>query len=284
LSPFIPFVMQSDPVGQMQQILKRLFPFGRGLVHDYWAANVWALYLFASRVATFIFRKAPIPADIRGLLESFIPFPEPNPSLVALLLLVGLWPGGIDMAWKVGRWSLVKPLCNPGKFFIHAVVFCSLSGFMLGYHVHEKAIMTAVIPLTLLATNSRHTARLYIRTCVFGLFGLLPLLFRPEELLLKVTLYVMWMCGAIYGLERVHYDRHGGGRTVLTKMDMIAFATLAVVLIFMEVVHPIVFMPSGRLEFLPLMTTSVVCATGLVGCWMESWKHMFFGSVKTAWR
>mmetsp|Transcript_1908 Transcript_1908/g.3438 ORF Transcript_1908/g.3438 Transcript_1908/m.3438 type:complete len:580 (-) Transcript_1908:917-2656(-) len=284
LSPFIPFVMQSDPVGQMQQILKRLFPFGRGLVHDYWAANVWALYLFASRVATFIFRKAPIPGDIRGLLESFIPFPEPKPSLVALLLLVGLWPGGIDMAWKVGRWSLVKPLCNPGKFFIHAVVFCSLSAFMLGYHVHEKAIMTAVIPLTLLATNSRHTARLYIRTCMFGLFGLLPLLFRPEELLLKVGLYVTWMCGAIYGLERVHYDRHGGGRTVLTKMDFVAFATLAVVLIFMEIIHPIVFMPSGRMEFLPLMTTSMLCAIGLVGCWTESWKHMFYGSVKTAWR
>jgi hypothetical protein len=69
-------------------------------------------------------RKAPpiIPGSIRGCLEYVIPFPEPPPWLVALLLLIGLWPGGIDMAWKVGRSSLTKPLYNPGKFFIHAVV------------------------------------------------------------------------------------------------------------------------------------------------------------------
>ena len=91
------------------------------LVHDYWAANIWALYLFVSRVATFVFRNVPIPKSIRSLVEPFIPFPEPQPSIVALLLLIGLYPG-IEMAWKVGNWSLYKPLANAGKFFIHAVV------------------------------------------------------------------------------------------------------------------------------------------------------------------
>ena len=156
---------------------------------------------------------------------------------------------------------------------------------MLGYHVHEKAIMTAIIPLTLLATNSRHTARLFIRICIFGLFGILPLLFRTEELILKVTLYITWMCGAIYGLERIHNDDSGGTqRTVLSKVDILSFAILACVLIFMEIIHPILFMPSGRLEFLPLMVTSTVCAVGLLWCWMESASQMFFGSVKVAWR
>ena len=202
-------------------------------------------------------------------------------------------------AWKVGGRSLLKPPCNPGKFFVHAVVseyqwsffassvylitnslmqvFCSLSGFMLGYHVHEKAIMTAIIPLTLLATDSPRNARLYIRICTFGLFGLLPLLFRPEELLCKVLLYVAWMSGTIYALEQIH-------GALLTRVDQLTFATLTCVLLFMEIIHPIFFMPSGRLEFLPLMATSVICAVGLTWCWVESYNQMILGSVKTAQR
>eukprot|EP00978_Attheya_sp_CCMP212_P015203 scaffold39159_cov54-Attheya_sp.AAC.3 len=71
--PFVPFVSKE----QLMQIMVRLFPFQRGLCHDYWAANV----------------------------------------------------------------------------------FSAMSSFMLGYHVHEKAIMTAIVPMTLLAPQSLGHAR-----------------------------------------------------------------------------------------------------------------------------
>ena len=52
----VPFVLSFGPfvvmggVEQIGIILERLFPFGRGLVHSYWAPNFWAFYCALDRL------------------------------------------------------------------------------------------------------------------------------------------------------------------------------------------------------------------------------------------
>jgi len=151
---------------------------------------------------------------------------------------------------------------------------------MLAYHVHEKAIMTAIIPMTLLAPTSRQNAQLYLRTCAFGHFGLLPLLYKRTELLYKTTSYIAHLSLAVFMLEHalnkpqnsspisLHRDSNKNG--LITFWDQMGLMLLSLLLLFSEGIHPILFQPKQKFEFLPLMMISVSCAVGLVGCWIHS--------------
>jgi hypothetical protein len=49
---FLPFVCFGNyaPIEEVTQLFHRMFPFGRGLLHEYWAPNVWALAAAVDKV------------------------------------------------------------------------------------------------------------------------------------------------------------------------------------------------------------------------------------------
>lgn len=267
--PWLPFVQldyhnEDDPTRQIVQIVRRLFPFGRGLVHDYWAANVWALYSFAQRVwqltATTVLRQAAnhlspswnqVLVTIVGDDPSAMAFlPEPSPTVCAILLFLSIIPGMQVASSRLTNQKLIE-----------AVVYVSFCTFMLAYHVHEKAILTTLIPLTILVEPTHRGGGyhniLFWHLSIWGLLGLFPLLFRPVELTFKIVSYASYL-----GLVSVLLQTPPKWTR---EIQYVTFIFVGITIVLLDVV-PI----QGKWEFLPLMETSVICAFGLLGCWAMS--------------
>lgn len=187
------------------QIISRLFPFGRGLVHAYWAPNVWAIYLLIDKCLSFLSRRTglQIPSfasssttisSSSGIVGDFAlsHLPVVGPGVSLALVLVSLVP------------ALLSLLTNPrlaqergSTSLIRAIQFSALSAFMLGYHVHEKAILVALLPATLLISIRKKDASedrsdpdqlqniMFLQCAAGGIVGLLPLFAGVQELILK---------------------------------------------------------------------------------------------------
>lgn len=129
----------------IKQVLSRLFPFKRGLSHAYWAPNFWAIYniidksalVFASKVGVHI--DATTASMTGGLVQEFSHSILPNitPLMTIILSVLSMIPA-LTKLWK---------LKSNHNNFVRCIVLCGLSSFMFGWHVHEKAILMAVIPL-----------------------------------------------------------------------------------------------------------------------------------------
>ena len=133
---------------QIIQIFTRLFPVSRGLTHSYWAGNIWALYN-AVDIAMSKFLKIGKSSNLTsGLLPrsrgdnlSFNVLPEISPRICVILMLISIIPM-LRSVWKSPR----------GKE-IQGYYVCALASFIFGYHVHEKAILISLIPLTVLGNR-----------------------------------------------------------------------------------------------------------------------------------
>ena len=142
LLAFLPFALQQPSAfNQLEQIFKRLFPWDRGLLHAYWAPNIWAIYCAIDLCLSKLFGSSSnhYPqhhSSTSGLVGNFDYRVLPVvPKFAVLVLLISL---------------LILPLISITKKFdsnslIKSVIYSTFTMFMFGYHVHEKVYCIFII-------------------------------------------------------------------------------------------------------------------------------------------
>ncbi|KAJ3490073.1 hypothetical protein NLI96_g1691 [Meripilus lineatus] len=278
-------------MGQLPQLLSRLFPFTRGLNHAYWAPNFWALLTAGDRVLLKVVQRfgglrineAGVASTSRGLVGdtvfAVLPNIKPLHTFAITILFQSVY---LFKLWRLPTY----------KSFVAALTLCGYTSYMFGWHVHEKAILLVLVPLSLLAAESHAYFRTFMIASVAGVYSLFPLLFTPAESLIKVLYSIVWAILVFEPLnKRVYWFPSTLPMVILDVVEKVYLAGFGLLQLFITV-FPLLTTsppagqaqaacidPEGRpcsgdaaiaspetsgLQFLPLMLTSVYCAVGLV--------------------
>ncbi|OJT10216.1 Dolichyl pyrophosphate Glc1Man9GlcNAc2 alpha-1,3-glucosyltransferase [Trametes pubescens] len=263
-------------MGQLPQLLSRLFPFTRGLNHAYWASNVWALVTALDRVLLKFVSKGQLSglnvnasgvvSTSRGLVGDTIfavlPTVKPMHTFAITVAFQTIYMGKL--------WTNTSY-----KSFVTALTLCGFTSYMFGWHVHEKAILLVLVPLSLLAAEDNAYFRTFMIASIAGIYSLFPLLFTPAETLVKIVYSVLWAVFVLRPIHRQVYQFPQGvlavGIDILERLYIAGFPLLQLFVTLFPLVtkkrtpSEVAASENGSaLEFLPLMLTSVYCAVGLV--------------------
>lgn len=179
---FLPFYLSTGIAG-LEQIFQRLFPFQRGLVHAYWAPNIWALYCCLDKIIIYTVQFLQLHTNqgekgsfvstysvlnsTSGIVGEFGFVYLPQISALFCMLLIGICL--IPACILLYKYPSGKALCK-------CMVYSSMSMFMFGYHVHEKAILIPWVLQTLVCTDSIEDRLLYLLLACSGTVSLFPLI------------------------------------------------------------------------------------------------------------
>ena len=286
--------------GTMGAMLTRLFPFGRGLSHAYWAPNFWALYNFADKCALALVRRvglgtyfpAPVGYMTGGMsghggtgTQTHAVLPTITPKIALFAVLVSMGPGLVEHVTT--RWPKDRSTSSRGwqlERHIHLLrltAHVTLCSFMFGWHVHEKASLMVTVPMAIaLALDDANLggedgarrfafhAGEYIFVSTVANYAVSPLLFQPREWPIKTLMQVIGLV-VTRGVLRLKAHRKGkdvDASSPVVLLGQFQWAYLLIGLPALEVYgtwgHGVLF-GTGRMEFLPLMLVSVYCAVGV---------------------
>lgn len=291
---FAPFVYYQV----MPDLLARLFPFSRGLTHAYWAPNMWAIYSFFDRFLIQIYKRVPmakyplqkiflvdpillanddlLKSSTRGIvgdIEFFI-LPNITPKLTFLLTLF------------YQSMALIPLFIQPNyRRFIGALTLCGYASFLFGWHVHEKAILIVIFPMSLIVARDIKLLAPYNLLVSCGYASLFPLIYTSNEWLLKVIYTFLWYIVFYFNFKKVvripkRLESQSG--IILDRVVNGYILGLVIVITFTSLVDLFKnkFPVLRNLEFLNLMIYSVYCGVGIISSWNGfSWLYFVEDSI-----
>eukprot|EP00755_Sulcionema_specki_P040006 Sspe_Gene.113896::Locus_98687_Transcript_1_1_Confidence_1.000_Length_1605::g.113896::m.113896/K03849/ALG8; alpha-1,3-glucosyltransferase len=214
--------------GLLPAVLRRMFPWGRGLCHAYWAPNLYAVYNILDMVmARLLGRSGETSVNTRGLVD------QHEPGMPTHAVLPSVTPAAAMALTVLLALVLVsRPLrANPRGELGTLCALSSIAFFAASWHVHEKAILMVVLPLAICTPP-----RLHRNIAVVGALTLFPLLPDAPAKILLTACY-----------------------SVVVRADLLVVLPTALC----AAVHALGAYPS-RYPFLPLLAVSVVGGVSLI--------------------
>ena len=222
-------------------------------------------------------------STVSGLVGGVVPaiFKEVSAPFCMVLVLIFMTPA-LYQIMNANITHKASDASNRAKLLIKCVVHASLTSFLFGYHVHEKAILVPLVAQTFLLggsvvkgedTGFRLAHELYFELAVSGVAGLLPLFTTEAESYRKLIIFAVyvWLC-----------TRLGFSYPVGRWNRFMALTVIGAVCIT-EWVYPLASTQSSfatlaafcsQYKFLPLMITSVTNAIFLSHAWLVSWRQL----------
>lgn len=138
---------------------------------------------------------------------------------------------------------LVKLWRNPTyKSFLSSLILCGFTSFLFGWHVHEKAVLLVLVPMTLLASEDYAHFRTFVLANTAGTVALFPLLFTPAETPIKIGYMALWsilVFGAI--AQRVYRPVPTNLSQAVHILETLYLAGFPLLQFYVSVVHPALF-------------------------------------------
>ncbi|KAH9467910.1 hypothetical protein Pst134EA_011530 [Puccinia striiformis f. sp. tritici] len=250
------------------QILKRLFPFKRGLNHAYWAGNIWSIYSTLDRILLkyqlsrgLIVDQSVLNSTSRGLIGDthFAVLPTITPN-TCLGLTLGFMIIIMSKLWQ-------EPSYNR---FLKSIILSAFTSFIFGWHVHEKAALLFLVPLTLIAVQDYYLYRTWLIASVAGISGLFPLLINSTETPIKLLYTFIWIgtCSRLFK-RNLHRPNVSNLTIFLTKIENLYIFGSVCLHLYFEIFHSFIIssrinQTNNSLEFLPLMITSFYTSIGII--------------------